>query len=152
MRRTDVVVGAVALAGCAAAFALTFHFTATTPAAMMSGMGAEFFPRLILAAMAVLAVCILFGIGNPPMETPAPIPPIVWITVAILAAYLVAVEIVGMWIASFVLVVGLGRLWEPRSLWRLSAAAAGLLLVIGFTFVRVLKGQFPEGWIARLWS
>ena len=152
MRRTDVVVGSVALAACAAAFALTFYFTTTTPAAMMSGMGAEFFPRLILAAIAILAVCILFGIGNPPMETPAPVPPIVWITFAILAAYIFAVQILGMWIASFILVVGLGRLWEPRHPAKLAAAAAGLLLVVWFVFVKVLKGQFPQGLVAGLWS
>jgi hypothetical protein len=43
VRREDLVVG-VAIAACAIALALTFRFTTTTPAAMMSGMGAEFFP------------------------------------------------------------------------------------------------------------
>ena len=68
------MVAAVAIAACAVAFALTFRFSATTPAAMMSGMGAEFFPRLVIAVMVVLAVCIAFGIGSPPMERPAPVP------------------------------------------------------------------------------
>ncbi len=74
VRRDDLVVAAVALAACAVAFALTFRFSATSPAAMMSGMGAEFFPRLVIAVIALLAVCIAFGIGNPPMEKPAPFP------------------------------------------------------------------------------
>ena len=51
MQRNDVVVAGVALAACAAAFALTFRFTATTPAAILGGMGAEFFPRLVLAVI-----------------------------------------------------------------------------------------------------
>jgi len=64
VRREDLLVAAVALAACAAAFALTFRFTATTPAAMMGGMGAEFFPRLVIGVIAVLAVCVGLGIDG----------------------------------------------------------------------------------------
>ena len=148
----DVIVGAVALAGCAAAFFLTFRFSTTTPAAMMSGMGAEFFPRLVIAVMAILAVCILFGIANPPMDTPAPIPGVVWVTVAILAAYIAALEILGMWIASLALMLVLGRMWGERSFVKLGIAGVALLGVLYFVFIRFLKGGFPEGLIARLWS
>ena len=116
VRREDLVVAAVALAACVVAFALTFRFTTTTPAAMMSGMGAEFFPRLVIAVMAVLAVCIVFGIGNPPMEKPGPVPASVWITAGVLAAFVAAVELLGMWLASFVLMVGLGRMWGEKQL------------------------------------
>ena len=152
MQRNDVVVAGVALAACAAAFALTFRFTATTPAAILGGMGAEFFPRLVIAVIALLAVCILFGVGNPPMERAPPMPARVWVTAGVLLAFIAAVEVVGMWLASFVLMVGLGRMWGQKSLLKLSAAAAGLLAVIYFVFVRVLKGNFPEGIVARLWS
>ena len=152
MQRNDVVVAGVALAACAAAFALTFRFTATTPAAVMGGMGAEFFPRLVIAVIALLAVCILFGVGNPPMERAPPIPARVWVTAGVLLAFIAAVELAGMWLASFVLVVGLGRMWGEKNLLKLSAAAAGLLAGIYFVFVRVLKGNFPEGIVTRLWS
>ena len=146
------MVAAVALAACIVAFALTFRFSATTPAAMMSGMGAEFFPRLVIAVIAVLAVCIAFGIGSPPMEKPAPVPASVWITAGVLVAFVVAVELIGMWLASFLLVVGLGRMWGEKRYLRTSLAAIGLLAVIYLVFVRVLKGNFPGGLIAGLWS
>jgi len=152
MRRSDILVASVALAASAAAFALTFHFTKGAAAAMLEGLGAEFFPRLVLAVIAILAVCILFGIANPPMAPPEPIPGIVWVTLGILAAFIFAVELVGMWIACFVLMVGLGRLWGQRSLLKLSIASAGLLFTIWLVFARLLKGNFPEGLIARLWS
>jgi hypothetical protein len=152
MRRQDVIVGVVALAACAVAFGLTFRFTTTTPAAMMSGMGAEFFPRLVLGAMAILAVCILFGVGNPPMDTPAAVPRIVVITVAVLATYIASVELLGMWIASFAVMMVLGRMWGERRLALLAASSAGMLAVVWFVFVRLLKGSFPEGLVARLWS
>ena len=152
MRRMDVLVGAVALVGCVVAFALTFRFSTTTPAAMMSGMGAEFFPRLVILVMAILAVCIAFGIASPPMENPAPVPGIVWITVGILAAYIAALEILGMWIASLALMLVLGRMWGERNFLKLAVASVVLLGVLYFVFIRFLKGGFPEGLIARLWS
>jgi len=152
VRREDLVVAAVAIAGCIVAFALTFRFSTTTPAAMMSGMGAEFFPRLVIAVIVVLAVCIAFGIGNPPMEKPAPVPVSVWITAGVLVAFVAAVQLIGMWLASFVLVVGLGHMWGEKSYLKTGVAAVGLLAVIYLVFVRVLKGNFPDGLLAGLWS
>ena len=62
-----------------------------------------------VATIALLAACILFGVGNPPMERAPPIPARVWVTAAVLLASIAAMEFVGMWLASFVLMVGLGR-------------------------------------------
>jgi hypothetical protein len=152
VRREDLVVAAVAIAACIVAFALTFRFSTTTPAAMMSGMGAEFFPRLVIAVMVLLAVCIAFGIGSPPMEKPAPVPVSVWITAGVLVAFVAAVELLGMWLAAFVLLVGLARMWGEKSYLKTSLAAIGLLAVVYLVFVRVLKGNFPGGLIAGLWS
>jgi len=152
MRRQDLVVAAIALAACAVAFGLTFRFTTTTPAAMMSGMGAEFFPRLVIGVIAILAACIGLGIGNPPSEAPAPIPRIVYITAVVLAAYVGAVELLGMWIASFLVMVGLGRMWGEKRWLRLALTAGGMLFATWWLFVKFLKGGFPEGLVARLWS
>jgi hypothetical protein len=57
-----------------------------------------------------------------------------------------------MWLASFVLVVGLGRMWGEKSYLKTGVAAVGLLAVIYLVFVRVLKGNFPGGLLAGLWS
>lgn len=151
MRRTDVVVAAVALCACAVAFGLTYRF-ASMPAAMVSGLGAEVFPRLVIGVIALLAVLAAFGIGNPPMETPPPVPPMVWITSAVLLAFVGAVELIGMWPSAIVFLVGLGLLWGERSLWKLAASALALCAVLYGLFVRVLGGNFPKGLIANLWS
>ena len=151
MRRTDVVVAAVALGGCAVAFWLTYRF-ATMPAAMVSGLGAEVFPRLVIGVIAFLAVLALFGLGNPPMETPAPVPPMVWITAAVLLAFVGAVQLVGMWPSAIIFLVGLGLLWGERSLWKLSVSALALCAALYGLFVRVLGGNFPKGLIANFWS
>ena len=151
MRRTDVVVAAVALSACAVAYGLTYRF-ATMPAAMMSGLGAEFFPRLVIGVIALLAVLALFGIGNPPMETPPPVPRMVWMTAAVLLAFVGAVALVGMWPAAIIVLVGLGRLWGERNLLKLTASALALSAILYVLFVRVLGGNFPKGLIEGLWS
>lgn len=142
---------AVAIAASAVAYGLTYRF-AVMPAAMVSGLGAEVFPRLVIGLIAFLAVLAAFGIGNPPMETPPPIPPMVWITAAMLLAFVGAVALVGMWPAAIIFIVGLGRLWGERSLWKLAASALALCAVLYGLFVRVLGGNFPKGLIAQLWS
>ena len=152
MRRHDLWVAVLALVACAVAFGLTYRFTTTTPAAMMQGMGAEFFPRLVIGLIMVLAVCIGLGIGNPPTQTPPRIPGIVFITAGVLAAYVVAVELFGMWITSFALMMGLGHMWGERRYARMAIASVGMLLAIWCLFVKVLKSGFPAGLIERLWS
>ena len=142
---------AVALSACAVAYGLTYRF-AVMPAAMVSGLGAEVFPRLVIGVIAFLAVLAAFGIGNPPMETPPAVPPMVWITSAVLLAFVGAVELVGMWPSAIIFLVGLGLLWGERSLWKLAASAVALCAVLYGLFVRVLGGNFPKGLIANLWS
>lgn len=142
---------AVALSACAVAYGLTYRF-AVMPAAMVSGLGADVFPRLVIGVIAFLAVLAAFGIGNPPMETPPPVPPMVWITSAVLLAFVAAVGLVGMWPSAIVFLVGLGLLWGERSLWKLAASALALCAVLYGLFVRVLGGNFPKGLIANLWS
>lgn len=151
MRRTDAVVAAVALSGCVVAYWLTYRF-AVMPAAMVSGLGAEVFPRLVIGVIAFLAVLAAFGIGNPPMETPAPVPRMVWITSAVLFAFVGAVQLIGMWPAAFVFLICLGLLWGERSVWKLTASAVVLCAALYGLFVRVLAGNFPKGLIANLWS
>jgi hypothetical protein len=152
MRRHDILVAALALVACAVAFGLTYRFTTTTPAAMMQGMGAEFFPRLVIGLMAVLAVCIGLGVGNPPSDSPPRIPGIVFVTAGVLAAYVVAVELFGMWVSSLALMLGLGYMWGERRYARMALASVGMLLAIWLLFVKVLKSGFPAGLVERLWS
>jgi hypothetical protein len=151
MRRSNLLVAAVALGLCAVAFGLTYRFT-VMPAAMVSGMGAAAFPRLVIGVIALLAVLAAFGIGTPPMEKPAPVPPMVWFTALAGIAFLGAVVLVGMWPAAILFMVGLGRLWGERSLWKLAAGALGLCALLYWLFVHFLGGNFPKGLIAQLWS
>jgi Tripartite tricarboxylate transporter TctB family len=148
----DRLVAAVALAFCIAAYAVTYTFD-SVPAALMSGLGAELFPRLVISVMALLAGLIALNVGIKPMDPPAAIPRMVWLTGGTLLLFMGVVELVGMWAACFLFLVGVGRLWGERSLVKLSASAAGLLIALYLLFVRLLGGTFPKGLLGEMfWS
>lgn len=149
--RTDFAIAGVALAFSGAAFALTTRFD-EVPVALMSGLGAELFPRLVIGSMALFAGLIGLGIGGAPTPAPAALPPMLWKTGATLLAFMGGVELIGLWPSAFLFVVGLGRLWGEPSLGKLAAAAAGLCLALYLLFVRFLGGTFPKGVVAGLWS
>ena len=146
---TDRVVALAVLAFAAGVYALTFRFD-EVPAALMSGLGAELFPRLVLGTLAVLAALMAFNIGSASMDRPAPLPRHVWATGAMLVAFMGAVEIAGMWASSFALLVGLGWYWGERSLWKLTASAAGLVAALYLLFARFLGVTFPRSLLGSL--
>lgn len=146
---TDRIVALVVLAFTAGVYGLTFRFD-EVPAALMSGMGADLFPRLVLGTLAVLAVLTAFNIGSARMDRPAPLPSHVWGTGAVLLGFMGAVEIAGMWASSFALLIGLGWYWGERSLWKLAASATGLVAALYLLFARFLGVSFPRSLLGQL--
>jgi hypothetical protein len=145
-------VAGVALAFCIVAYALTYTFD-SVPAALMSGLGAELFPRLVIGVMILLAGLIAFNIGSTPMSAPAAVPPMVWLTGGTLFLFMGAVELVGMWPACLLFLVGVGRMWGERSLLKLGASAIALCVALYLLFVRLLGGSFPKGVLGEMfWS
>jgi hypothetical protein len=57
---------------------------------------------------------------------------------------------VGMWIACFVFLVGVGRLWGERNLVKLAASALGLCVALYLLFVKFLGGTFPKGLLGEM--
>lgn len=145
----DRRVALVALGFSAVVYAYTYWFD-EVPAALMSGMGAELFPRLVLAALAFLAVLLAFNVGSPPMDEPAPIPRDVWVVGAGLLGVMALLWLVGMWPAAFAAILGLGLLWGERRWPLLVASAAGHVAALYLVFVRLLGGSFPRGVLTSL--
>jgi len=145
----DRRVAAVALAFSAIVYAYTYTFD-EVPAALMAGLGAELFPRLVLAVLALLAVLLAFNIGSPAMDEPAPIPRQVWIMGGALVGVMALLALVGMWPACFAALVGLGLLWGERRWPLLAISAAIQVAALYLLFVRLLGGSFPKGLLGSL--
>lgn len=145
----DRRVALVALIFSAVVYAYTYWFD-EVPAALMSGMGAELFPRLVLGLLAFLAVLLAFNIGSPPMDEPAPIPRDLWVIGGGLIGVMALLWLVGMWPASFAALVGLGLLWGERRWPLLMVSAAVQLIALYLVFVRLLGGSFPKGLLGSL--
>lgn len=146
---TDRRVAGATILLCAIVYAYTYTFD-EVPAALMGGLGAELFPRLVLWTLAILAVLLALHVGSPPMDAPAPIPRPVWIAGGAMLLYVGVLELIGMWLASAMALVGLGWLWGERSLVKLSISAVMLTGALYLVFVRLLGGSFPRGLLGAL--
>lgn len=151
----DRWVAVVTIAFCIAVFAWTYRFD-EVPAALMQGLGAELFPRLVLATMALLAVFIACGVGISALAPPPPIPSMVWVTGGAMLVFMAAIELIGLWPACVLFLVALGRVWGERGLLRLTVSALALTGALYLLFARVLGVTFPMGaiWgaISSLWQ
>jgi uncharacterized membrane protein len=66
--------------------------------------------------------------------------------------FMALVEVIGLWLAALLFLVGLGRLWGERSVLKLSVSALALCAALYFVFVRLLGGNFPLGLLDALRS
>lgn len=142
-RHTDVTIALVVIAIAAVTYAVTFTFD-EVPEALMQGLGAAIFPRLVLATIALLALLLAFQARGQAAEIRETVPPMVYATVAAMAAFFVGVWLVGMLASMFLFMIGLGWMWDERRLVPLAASAAGLTLAIWLVFVRVFGIALPH--------
>lgn len=150
--RPDRIVAIVVLAFCVFVYALTYQFD-EVPAALMGGLGAELFPRLVLWTMALLAGLMALHIGIRPMDPPGAIARMVYLTGGAMFAFMGVIEVAGMWIACFLFLIGVGRMWGERNLPKLAASAIFLCGGLYLLFVRFLGGTFPKGLLGEMfWS
>jgi hypothetical protein len=137
----DRVAAAAIIAIAATLFALTFGFE-QMPEGIARGFGAEAFPRLVLATIALLAlgVFVAFPDAVPRGRTP----PMVYYTGASLLAFMALVPVFGMLGAMFVFIVGLGYLWGERRVWLLLLTAAAVMAAVWGIFVKGFAVQLPQ--------
>ena len=147
----DRLVALACFAFCALVYGMTYQFD-TVPEALMSGLGPEIFPRMILIMMAGLAVLAGLGIGILPLGALPPVAWRVWATGAVLFAFLGAVALIGMWISAFLALVGLGWMWGERRVGLLVLSAAVQCGALYLLFVRFLGVSFPRSVLTNLWS
>jgi hypothetical protein len=142
-RHSDVAVAAVVITIAAAALAMTFTFD-KVPEALMQGLGAEIFPRLVLTIIGILAGILAFQARGRTPEPHEAIHPMVYATTATMVAFFVSVWLIGMLPSMFAFLVGVGWMWGERRLMLLIASAAVSCLFIWLVFVKLFGIALPH--------
>lgn len=141
---SDLWITLAILAFCAVIYWLTTTFD-TMPAALVPGMGAQAFPRLLLGVIAVLALALAWSSRGRPDAVREPIPAMVYLTVAAMLAFMAVLWAAGMVIAMVVGYIGMGLLWgERRWAWLVGSGVA----LAGLIYLMFTKGfgiRLPQG-------
>jgi putative tricarboxylic transport membrane protein len=137
-----------ALAGLAALALIPSQVPGQGLGAIRDPTSAAFFP--IIAALALTAasaiLIVAFLRGRPDGEAREPLVTLRFIgTGALLIVYLAAIRLVGMYVATSLMIVGLSAAFEYRN-WALVAGSALLMpFLIWLLFQKVLVIVFPSG-------
>jgi putative tricarboxylic transport membrane protein len=117
----------------------------------LSEPGPGFFPFVAAVLVVVCSIAIVFAALIPTLEkrfaTEEPAPPVrwirIWLCVAALAVYAIALPWIGFGLSTFLLMIGLSRI-DPTVTWR-AALLIGGLGAVGFwiVFAYLLKVNFP---------
>lgn len=132
---------------CAVLYAMTSDLDTTVP-----GPGPAFFPRLLIA---LLAVSMIVRIGQTVLEirraraekaveTTVSMPR-VWLAIGLAVGYVVATLYLGWIIATFAFIVVFLYLAGKRTLWLTVPLGAGLSIGMAYLFVKVVYIALPTG-------
>ncbi|MDH3597284.1 MAG: tripartite tricarboxylate transporter TctB family protein [Rhodospirillales bacterium] len=140
----DVVVGACVLVSCAVAYAITFSFK-QAPAALAQNVQPASFPRLVISVIAVLSAGQMILSWRLPEKALKPMPWTIAISAAVMIAFVIAFDALGIVPAMVLLCFGLPVLWGERR-WHLIVPYAILFpAAIYGLFAKVLGVHFDPG-------
>lgn len=141
---SDVKIAAAVLAFCAVVWGLTFTFD-TMPAALVPGLGAAAFPRLLLATMALLALALAWTSRGQADAAREPVPAIVHWTGLAMLGFMAGLWLIGMLATTVLGVLGMGLLWGERRWPVLLAVGVGLAASLHLLFGRAFGIVLPRG-------
>ena len=142
----DVFAGVLILAFCLLAFWGTTTI-GKVPAMLSQNVPPTFFPRVVLAAMAVLSL-VLIGSGlteTKSAKSREKLRPSVFVTAGIFTIAVALVSRLGMLPTVFLVSIVLPLYWGERRLVPVTILAVGLPLVIHLLFTVALGMRFPAG-------
>ena len=140
----DVVVGACVLVFCAIAYAITFGFK-QAPAALAQNVQPASFPRLVISVIAVLSAGQMILSLRLPEKALKPLPLTVAVSAAVMIAFVIAFDALGILPAMMLLCFGLPVLWGERR-WHLIVPYAILFpAAIYGLFAKILGVHFDPG-------
>lgn len=151
MHRIDVAVALVILAGCGAVYYATTGFDEVSPL-FADNIGPEWFPRLMIGSIAVLALALPFehrfvagGRSRLDEERTKRVKGITFLTAGLLLVVVTAVDLVGMALAMVLVSALLPLLWGERRYRVVIPFALLFPLAVAILFSRVLKIYFEPG-------
>ncbi len=140
----DIVVGACVLIFCAVAYAITFSFK-QAPAALAQNVQPASFPRLVISVIAVLSAGQMILSLRLPEKALKPLPWAVAVSAAVMIAFVIAFDALGIVPAMVLLCFGLPVLWGERR-WHLIVPYAILFpAAIYGLFAKILGVHFDPG-------
>lgn len=148
---TDLVVALLLLAGCGFLFYVTTTFEKVSDL-LAQNVPPEFFPRLVLIFIALLAAGLPFEhlllarqSSDIDAERSERLPAMPYLTAALLMLVVVAIPYVGMLLGMVAVCLLLPRLWGERR-WQIVVPFAVVFpLVVGFVFNRLLMVYLEPG-------
>lgn len=149
--RTDLVLAAIILAGCAFLFWRTTLFD-EIPIGLAQNVPPELFPQLLLVLIAVMTILLPFehiqkrqeGIDLDDARRDH-VRPVTWLTAAVLFGVVLAVQWLGTILAMVVACAVLPVLWGERRFWPVALFAVLMPLAVALLFVGVLEVNFIPG-------
>lgn len=140
----DVVTGCALLLFCAVVFYATTTFR-DVPPSLSQNVPPTFFPRVVLAALALLSLALVATSAQKRDEPRPALERSVYVTAGIFAVAVALVPCVGMLGAVFAVSVVLPLYWGERSALRIAGLALGLPIAVYVLFVLALGMRFPRG-------
>lgn len=140
----DLGVALAVLAFCAAAYAVTLGFK-EAPAAVAQNVQPATFPRLVIAVIAVLSAVMAALSFRSDSQGKRPLKPMVWVTGAMMVAFVIAFETLGFIAAMVLFALAMPLLWGERR-WQLLLPFAVLFpAAVYLVFVVGLGVHFDPG-------
>lgn len=144
MRHQDSLIGVCLIAFCAFVFWLTTGFDEVPPM-LSQNVPPTFFPRLVLAMIALLsAVLVLQGLKKP-RDVHEKVEPAVYVTGAIIAVAGVLLSFIGTMPTLFLVAIVLPFAWGERRVRLIGALAVCLPAAVYVVFSLALGIRFPAG-------
>lgn len=125
-------------------FLITFQFE-EMPAVITRGFGAELFPRLVLGVIMLLCVLLALEPAGEEAQDEIRVTPMVFVTGASLAGFMVLLQFIGMLTAILVFLVGVGWLWGERRTLLLLLVGSSATASIWAVFVKGFGVPLPAG-------
>lgn len=140
----DVTTGLVLLLFCGAVYYVTTTFR-DVPVALSQNVPPTFFPRVVLAAIALLSITLIATSWRKRDAPKTPLDPSVYVTAAIFVLAVGLVPYLGMLGTVFVISIALPLYWGERSPLRIASLALTLPIAVHVLFDVALSMRFPRG-------